>query len=132
MIGLDTNVLVRYIAQDDPKQSGEATELIQALSAESPGFISLVSLVELVWVMQGCYKASKSEMAAILDMLLRTKELVVENTEAALKANNIYANTNTDFSDCLIAQCGALAGCEVTFTFDKNATKAAGMRLVGA
>ncbi len=73
MIGLDTNVLVRYIAQDDAKQSPIATKLITSLTTENPGFISQVSLVELVWVMQSCYKASKPEVVAILETLLSTR-----------------------------------------------------------
>lgn len=50
MIGLDTNVLVRYLAQDDPTQSPRATEIIeQEISKEKPGYISSVVLVETVW-----------------------------------------------------------------------------------
>lgn len=102
MIGLDTNVLVRYIAQDDPKQSPIATKLITSLTTENPGFISQVSLVELVWVMQSCYKASKPEVVAILETLLSTRELLVENTEIAIKALKIFETSKADFSDCLI------------------------------
>ena len=130
MISLDTNVLVRYIAQDDPKQSARATAVIDALSNEEPGFITLVSLVELVWVMQGCYNATKPEIAAILEMLLRTQELVVENAETAIKALTIFAGSKADFSDCLIERSANKAGCEYTVTFDGNAAKIAGMRLV--
>jgi len=130
MIGLDANVLVRYIAQDDPKQSARATAAINSLSNEEPGFITLVSLVELVWVMQGCYNATKPEIAAILEMLLRTQELVVENAETAIKALNIFAGSKADFSDCLIERSANKAGCECTVTFDGNAAKTAGMRLV--
>ena len=66
MIGLDTNVIVRYILQDNVVQSAKATQLIEPLSVETPGFITLVSIVELVWVMQGCYKATKDECVAVL------------------------------------------------------------------
>ncbi|MDH6301241.1 putative nucleic-acid-binding protein [Polynucleobacter sphagniphilus] len=79
MIGLDTNVLVRYIAQDDPKQSAVATNLINSLTKERPGFISVVSMVELVWVMQSCYKATKMEIVTILETILATRELIIEN-----------------------------------------------------
>ena len=130
MIGLDTNVLVRYIAQDDLKQSPRATELIAGLSGENPGFITLVSLVELVWVMQSCYNAAKPEIVAILEMLLRTEELVVENAETAIKALNVFAGSKADFSDCLIERSANKAGCEYTVTFDAGAAKTAGMRIV--
>jgi predicted nucleic-acid-binding protein len=65
MIGLDTNVLVRYIAQDDVVHSAKATQLIESLSIENQGFITLLSMMELVWVMQGCYQAIKEECIAM-------------------------------------------------------------------
>jgi len=55
MIGLDTNVLVRYIMQDDPKQSRKATSLIESLDDDHPGFITIVSILELYWVLTSCY-----------------------------------------------------------------------------
>jgi predicted nucleic-acid-binding protein len=130
MIGLDTNILVRYIAQDDPKQSLRATAAFNRLSAENPGFVTLVSLVKLVWVMQACYNASKTEIVDILEMLLRTSELVVENAETAIKGLNVFAKSKADFSDCLIERSARKAGCEYTLTFDTSAAKTAGMRLV--
>ncbi len=102
MIGLDTNVLVRYIAQDDPIQSSKATELIEQLSDAEPGFISLVSIVELVWVMQGRYSATKEETIAVLDKLLRICTLLIENADIVLNAVRIYARSDADFADCLI------------------------------
>lgn len=129
MIGLDTNVLVRYIAQDDAMQSPVASAIMAGLSPENPGFVSSVSLVELVWVMQRCYKASKPEVAAILERLLRTQELVVENIETAIQALNVFAASNAQFSDCLIERSGNRAGCGHTLTFDANAAKSAGMRI---
>ena len=131
MIGLDTNVLVRYIAQDDTKQSPRATALIAALTSEQPGFIASVSLIELVWVMQSCYEATKEEIVLILEMLLRTKEFVVENAETAIKALHVFSGLKADFADCIIEQSAKKAGCEYTYTFDKDAAKTTGMRLVG-
>lgn len=130
MIGLDTNVLVRYLAQDETKQSSRATALIDSLTRESPGFVTIVTLVELVWVMQGCYNSTKAEVIAILQMLLRTQELVVENTETAIKAINVFAGSKAEFSDCLIERSANTAGCAYTLTFDGDAAKTAGMRLV--
>ena len=130
MIGLDTNVLVRYLAQDDPKQSPRATSLINALTNDDPGFIPLVVLIELVWVMQGCYGATKPEVVVILETLLRTEGLIVENAEIALKALHVFIASKADFPDCIIERSANKAGCESVFTFDKNAAKTAGMRLV--
>jgi len=130
MIGLDTNVLVRYIAQDDVKQSPQATALIDSLKTDNPGFITLVSLVELVWVMKSCYGATKPEIVAILETLLRTQELLLENAETVIKALNVFAGSKADFSDCLIERSANKAGCAYTVTFDGNAVKTAGMRLI--
>ena len=130
MIGLDTNVLVRYIAQDDPKQSAQANRVIGALSVDNPGFVTTVSLVELVWVMQGCYHVSKPKVVDILTLLLRTRELIIENTDTAIQAVRQYAASTADFADCLIARSAQKAGCEHTLTCDKNAAGTTGMKLV--
>lgn len=130
MIGLDTNVLVRYLAQDDAKQSARATKLIHSLSAEKPGFVTLVSLIEIVWVMQGCYQASRSEIVAILDTVLRTRELIIENAETAIKALQVFAGSKADFADCLIERSANKAGCDYCVSFDANAVKTAGFQML--
>jgi predicted nucleic-acid-binding protein len=128
MIGLDTNVLVRYIAQDDVKQSAIATSFIDKLNNSTPGFVTLITLVELVWVMQSCYKSTKPEIISILEMLLRTQELVVENAETAIKALHLFSKSKADFSDCLIERLAHKAGCTHTVTFDDKSAKTAGMQ----
>lgn len=130
MTGLDTNVVVRYIVQDDIAQSSRATALIESLSEESPGFLSMVAIVELTWVIQGCYGASKEETIAILDKLLRLKTLRVENMEVVSRALRAYSASNADFADCLIERSGSHARCTRTMTFDAKAVKTAGMHLV--
>ncbi|HFH3476818.1 PIN domain-containing protein [Pseudomonas aeruginosa] len=128
MIGLDTNVLVRYVSQDDPVQSPKATDLIESLTAEEPGFVAMVSVVELVWVLQSCYQATKSEIVGVLETLLRTKELVVERAEVVWQALRRFSDSKADFADCLIERCAHAAECEYTVTFDSKAAKTAGMR----
>jgi predicted nucleic-acid-binding protein len=128
MIGLDTNVLVRYIAQDDIKQSALATNLIHSLTKESPGFITLVSVVELVWVMQSCYQSTKQEVVKILETLTATRELMIENSETVIKAIRVFSNSKADFSDCLIERSANKAGCEYSVTFDVDAIKHAGFK----
>jgi predicted nucleic-acid-binding protein len=130
MIGLDTNVVVRYFAQDDEQQSALATAEIESLTDDSPGYISLVTLVELVWVMQGAYKVSKTEIISILQTLLQTREIRVENTEVALQALALFTSSKAGFADCLIERCGHKAGCAYTVTFDSDAAASAGMRLL--
>ena len=130
MIGLDTNVLVRYIAQDDPEQSPKATRLIESLTAESPGYITVVSLVELVWVLTACYGSAKKEVCEVLEMLLRTKELMVAEAGTVWKALRVCRDGKADFPDSLIERLADAAGCAYTATFDRGAAKTCGMRLI--
>ncbi len=130
MIGLDTNVLVRYIMQDDPKQSPKASELIDALDDMNRGFVSLVSVVELVWVLSACYDLKREQIAKVLDVMLRTRQFAVEQTDQVLRALRVFVSSKADFADCLIERSAAQAGCEKTLTFDVGAAKHAGMSLI--
>ena len=131
MIGLDTNILVRYIAQDDPTQSPKATRLIESLSTEAPGYVSVVSVIELVWVMTASYESSKDEICAVLQTLLRTKEIIVADVETVWKALRMFKAGKANFADCLIERAGNAAGCQCTMTFDCDAARDCGMQLVG-
>jgi len=131
MTGLDTNILVRYIMQDDARQSLLATRLVESLSSESPGFVPLVSVVELVWVLESAYGLGGEKIVSALDTLLRAKEIVVECAETVWKALRLFQNGTADFADCLIERSAASAGCERTMTFDRGAVKGCGMTLVG-
>ena len=125
MIGIDTNVLVRYIAQDDAVQSRRATAFIEKeCSVSAPGYVGLIVLIEVIWVSESCYGATRDEVAEILRRILSIKQLAIENTEMAWKALRLFESSNADFADCLIAQCANAAGCEKTVTFDKQAAKA--------
>lgn len=130
MIGLDTNVLVRYVMQDDPRQSPRATRLIDSLTPEAPGFVSLVVLVELVWVLKSNYSLDRSQVATVLETLLRGKEVVIDRAEIVGQALQRFASTGADLADALIERLAAAAGCQATFTFDAGAVKSAGMQLV--
>ncbi len=130
MIGLDTNVLVRYVAQDDPKQSPRATLLMESLTVDAPGFVSIVSVVELVWVLSGCYGSTKGEICEILTTLLRTKELVVAQADTVWQALRSFRDSKADFADCLIERTANAVGCSHTATFDREAAKSCGMKLL--
>ncbi|MFN3630756.1 MAG: PIN domain-containing protein [Casimicrobiaceae bacterium] len=131
MIGLDTNVLVRYIMQDDPKQSPRATELIESLDADTPGFVALVSVVELYWVLTSCYSLTAGQVKQALEALLRTREIVVDRADQVLRALRVFGDGKADFADCLIERAAAAAGCARILTFDVRASKHAGMTLIG-
>jgi len=131
MTGLDTNVLVRYIMQDDARQSALATRLVESLEADAPGFVSLVSVVELAWVLGSAYGLDRTQLVEAFEGLLRTKELVVDRAETVWKALRVFQGGNADFADCLIERSAAAAGCERTMSFDRGAVKGCGMTLVG-
>jgi predicted nucleic-acid-binding protein len=131
MIGLDTNVLVRYIMQDDARQSALANRLVESLTAESPGFVPLVTVVELAWVLSSAYDLDRSQVVEAFESLLRTKEIVVERAETVWRALRIFQSANADFADCLIERAAFAAGCQRTMTFDRGAVKGCGMTLVG-
>ena len=130
MIGLDTNVLVRYVMQDDLRQAQQATRLVESLSSENPGFVSLVALVEFVWVLESCFGLDRAQLTAAVEGVLRTQELVVEHAEMVWKAVRLYRAGSADFADHVIERSAASAGCGQTMTFDQRAAKTGGMTLL--
>jgi predicted nucleic-acid-binding protein len=130
MIGLDTNVLVRYIMQDDAKQAKLASELVEALTVDEPGFIALVAVIELVWVLSSSFALVRSQVVQALEVLLQTKEIQVENAEVVWRAVRLYRAGTADFADCLIERSAAAAGCARTMSFDRGAVKQCAMTLI--
>ena len=130
MIGLDTNVLVRYLAQDEPAQSAAANQLIDGFTAEAPGFISTVTLVETAWVLARAYRTPRADIAAVIEGLLRSQDLLVEQSETHYLALGTYQASPADYADAVIAQAGKRAGCDETVTFDRRAANGAKMRLL--
>ncbi|MDZ7591356.1 MAG: type II toxin-antitoxin system VapC family toxin [Rubrivivax sp.] len=130
MIGLDTNVLARYVMQDDPRQSPRATRLIESLSAEAPGFVPVVTLVELVWVLSGSYGLNRAQVATVIETLLRSRELLIDRAELVAQALARFGTAGADFADALIERIATAAGCGETMTFDSGAARVAGMTLV--
>lgn len=130
MIGLDTNVLVRYIMQDDAEQSPQAAALVESLTVEAPGFVTLVAVIELTWVLTSCYGLDRSQVASALEGLIRSKEIVVERADIVWQAVRIFRDSTADFADCLIERAAVAAGCKHTMTFDRGAAKSCGMTLI--
>jgi predicted nucleic-acid-binding protein len=129
MIGLDTNVVVRYLTHDDAAQTAAAVRAMDALSSDSPGFLSLIVIVELVWVLEVSYRFKKDEIEQVLETLLRSKELVIERAEIVAQALRKFSTSRADFADCLIERSAQAAECQHTVAFDRNAA-AAGMKLL--
>ena len=134
MIGLDTNVLVRYLAQDEPKQVARARRLIEEeLSVLEPGFISLVVLVKSCRVLKRLYSVSADELLATVDDLLNTPRFYLDRREVvAVTVQFMKAGegAKTGFADALIAQLAAAQGCLRIVSFDKAAVRSAGMALL--
>ena len=127
MIGLDTNILVRYLAQDDPVQSAKATEIIEErLSEDEPGFISLVTIAEAVWVLDRLYDQSPQEIAQLIERMLQSDTLFFQNEQEVFTAMVALKAGRGSFADALIGALGTWAGCSSTLTFDKRAARLAG------
>jgi len=130
MIGLDTNILVRYVTQDDPVQSAKATDIIEnRLSLADPGFVSVVTMAEVVWVLDRAYGLSDAEIAAAIERMLQIDILVVENEQQVFAAMVALKQGRGAFADALIAELGTRAGCTYTLTFDKKALRIPSFRL---
>ncbi len=120
MKGLDTNVLVRYLTQDDPDQSRRANAFLQeAASKGERCFIGSVVLCELVWVLRGAYGYERDDVCMVLEKLLSTVEFSIEDKELAYRALEDY-RTGGDFADHLIGWRNGKVGCDVTVTFDRD------------
>lgn len=131
MIGLDSNVLVRFFLQDDPRQSPKANELMQSFTPSDPGWVGVATILELVWVLAGRSRFDRLRIAKMLDRLLLQEEVVVEQAEYVHEAVRLFRRGNADFADCLIGASARTAGCSRTVTFDRNAARDAGMQLLG-
>lgn len=131
MTGLDTNVLVRFLVQDEAEQAKAAQDLIATLTQDEPGFVCREVLVELVWVLERAYDLPRGDIAQALDGLLESRELVVEAADHAAIAADRYRKGGPGFADQMIALAGQGAGCRETVTFDRKAAGLPGMRLLG-
>ena len=130
MIGLDTNILVRYLTHDDPKQSRVAADIVERrLSVDQPGFVSALVTAETAWVLQSHFKASRKEIALAIEGLISQRTLVFEHLEQIVHATEEVKETNADFADAIIAFVGQKAGCSTTLTFDLGASKQPGFDL---
>ncbi|SSY70101.1 PIN domain-containing protein [Alysiella crassa] len=125
--GIDTNVLVRYLTQDDDVQAKIASNFLENLTLENQGFINNVVIVELIWVLSRHYQKPREYIAMILDEILCMPIFTFENKILLTEVLHIYKNSHADFSDILIRKINELNGCQQTVTFDKRAYKQAGM-----
>lgn len=110
MIGLDTNVLVRFLVQDDPEQAAAATGLILGLTQSDPGFVCREVLVDLVWVLERAYDLQRTDIAQALDGLLEAQELVIETTDRVAVA--VDRKGGAGFADQMVNLAGRGVPCD--------------------
>jgi predicted nucleic-acid-binding protein len=128
--GIDTNVLVRYLVQDEPGQGRKATAFItKKCSADAPGLINRIVLCEVVWVLERAYQYPRNQVAGALDKILRTSQFKIEDHQEVWAALREY-QTGGDFADALIAAINRRLGCEYTVTFDRRAGRSSGFSLL--
>lgn len=121
MIGLDTNVLVIYLTQDDPKQAPKATRTIETGAARGETFfISSIVMCELIWVLGTAYDYGRGEISDVLESVLRTRQFTFEDKDLLWQSLADFKSLKGDFSDYLLGRKGLEAGCAQTLTFDKN------------
>ncbi|WP_298255193.1 PIN domain-containing protein [uncultured Arthrobacter sp.] len=129
MIGLDTNVIVRFLTQDDSIQSALAASLLGSLTPVQPGYISPAVLVETYWVLRRGYRLPAKDVVSALLALVSSDEILVEHADLVRTALR-QALEGHDFADALIALDGVRRGCEFTATFDRHASDLEGMKLL--
>lgn len=133
MIGIDTNVLLRVIVADEPKQAETARNFIRThCSSDDPGYVSVITLVELVWTLIRAYGFSREDIGRAVEHILETAQLDVESSSDVAAALKDYRKGTADFADCLLARVNAAAGCDYTITLDRKAARRTGFKLLPA
>ncbi len=131
MIGLDTNILVRYLVQDDAIQSSKAIGLIDhQLTEANPGFISLAAILETVWVLGSGYGLTSRDIAVAVERILQIDVLFVQDEQQVFAAMMSLKAGRSSFADALIAALGEKFECHYTLTFDRRALRVPGFQLL--
>ena len=131
LIGLDTNVLVRFLVKNEARQARSAVAFVtRACTVEDPCRINRIVLCELQWVLESAYDYPGAVVAEALSRILRTREFVVEDANDAWGALRDYGAGTSDFADTLLARVNRRAGCEHSATFDRRAARLDGFDLV--
>lgn len=132
MIALDTNVLVRYLVDDDAEQARAARKLLEGLAAERPAFICREVMIELVWVLQRAYRLPRDRIAAVLEGLIATEGIDVEAANDVARAASRYRHGEAGFADLMIASAAGRSGASPFYTFDKQCARVEGAVLLNS
>ena len=131
MIALDTNVLVRYLAQDDDAQFRVAASLIEGCTSDAPGYVCREVMIELVWILERAYKYSREEIAEALLSIVTASQLSVENAQDIASIVNLYREDGYDFADLMIRQAAQRTENRILKTFDQKLAKLDSVELLG-
>ena len=132
MIALDTNVLVRFLTQDDDAQFQVAADLIEGCTRDVPGYVCREVMIELVWVFERAYKYSREEIADALLSILTASQLSVEYAQDIASSVNLYRDEGYDFADLMIRQAAQRTENQILKTFDQKLARLDGVELLGA
>ena len=131
MIGIGTNVLLRFLLKDDARQAARASRFMRdEISAVQPGYVSLVTLLEIVWVLDSLYCFNAEQQMSVVEDLLAVESLEIAERAAVARAVTVSRDRRSDFQECLVAILGESAGCRATVTFDTRSAKRTGMTLL--
>lgn len=121
MIGLDTNVLVRYLTQDDAEQAARATALIEGAASRGERlFISQIVLCEVVWVLRSAFRTARDELTSVLEAIIATSQFVIQDTAVTRRALERFKAGDADFADYVMGENALAAGCKRVLTFDRK------------
>lgn len=132
MIAIDTNVLLRYLVEDDVRQAAAARKLLDGLSVERPAFICREVMIETVWVLERSYRFAREQIAGVLADLVMAETLVVEAADAVSRSAARYRQSNAGFADLMIAEAADRVEAWPLFTFDRRLAREEGVVLVQA
>lgn len=131
MIGVDTNVLVRFFVGDDAAQTEAAKAFLSERSADDPAFVGVLVIAELVWVLRKFYEVPKLNVVEMIELLTSSPAIVVEREDLVVSAIHMARHPKADIADAFIALTANGAGCSRVVTFDGNAAKhISGMELL--
>ncbi len=132
MLALDTNVILRYLVQDNEVQAEAAGSLIESLTADRPGFICREVTVEMVWVLERSYRFTRSQIADVLVEMTLTQGLVFEAEDDVVRAALQYRQGGPGFADLMILAAVTRAEADPLYTFDRALSTKEGVALVDA
>lgn len=130
MTGIDTNILVRFYIQENPKQHDKVIRLFGKASTHNMLHINHVVLIEWFWVLTRVYNVTKQDIIKELEFLLTSREIVLQDSTEVRKSLDFFKSGNIDFADCLIALLNKKENCDTTYTFDKQASRLSSFTLL--